>query len=207
MPNPQTDAPLWRPDPARIAGLPLTAFTAEAERRTGRKFPDYAALHMWSVEDPGAFWELVWDFAGVIGDKGPGPYLVDDGMPGASFFPEERLNFAENLLRRNDDGEAIVFRGEDGATRRLTWAELQALVNSLKNEVMHLAKTHQEEADSIATFTRLTAGEVLKNTRNPKLLGIALTGIRASVEQLEASHPGLTLTVNNISTYFANLGI
>ena len=86
-------------------------------------------------------------------------------------------------------------------------AELQALVNSLKNEVVHLAKTHQEEADSIATFTRLTAGEVLKNTRNPKLLGIALTGIRASVEQFEASHPGLTLTVNNISTYFANLGL
>jgi len=132
MPNPQTDAPLWRPDPARIAGLPLTAFTAEAERRTGRKFPDYAALHMWSVEDPGAFWELVWDFAGVIGDKGPGPYLVDDGMPGARFFPEARLNFAENLLRRNDDGEAIVFRGEDGATRRLTWAELQALVSRVQ---------------------------------------------------------------------------
>jgi acetoacetyl-CoA synthetase len=132
MPNPQTDTPLWRPDPARIAGLPLTAFTAEAERRTGRKFPDYAALHTWSVEDRAAFWELVWDFAGVIGDKGPGPSLIDDHMPGARFFPEARLNFAENLLRRNDDGEAIVFRGEDGATRRLTWAELQALVSRMQ---------------------------------------------------------------------------
>ena len=85
--------------------------------------------------------------------------------------------------------------------------ELQTLVDSLKKEVVVLAKTHQEDADSIASFTRVTAGEVLKDSRNPKLLGIALSGIRASVEKFESSHPGLTLTVNNISTYFANLGI
>ena len=132
MVNSEIDAPLWRPDPARVAGLPITAFTAEAERRAGRRFPDYGALHAWSVQDRGAFWELVWDFAGIIGDKGRGPYLVDDRMPGARFFPEAQLNFAENLLRRNDDGEAIVFRGEDGATRRLTWRDLNDLVSRLQ---------------------------------------------------------------------------
>ncbi len=124
--------PLWQPDAARIARLPLTAFTVEAGKRAGRRFPDYAALHAWSIEDRAAFWELLWDFAGVIGDKGSRPYLVDDRMPGARFFPEARLNFGENLLRRNDDGEAIVFRGEDGATRRLSWRELNQLVSRLQ---------------------------------------------------------------------------
>jgi len=85
--------------------------------------------------------------------------------------------------------------------------ELQNLVNSLKREVVDLAKTHQEEAVSIASFTSVSTTEVLKDSRNPKLLGIALSGVRASVEQFESSHPGLTLTVNNISTYLANLGI
>jgi acetoacetyl-CoA synthetase len=132
MVSTELDGPLWRPDPSRVAGLPITAFTAEAEKRAGRRFASYAELHAWSVADRAAFWELVWDFAGVIGDKGKPPYLVDDRMPGGRFFPEARLNFAENLLRRNDDGEAIVFRGEDGATRRLTWRGLNDLVSRLQ---------------------------------------------------------------------------
>ena len=63
--------------------------------------------------------------AGVIGDKGA-PLIADgDKMPGARFFPDARLNFAENLLRRRDAGDALVFRGEDKVRRRLSWAELQ----------------------------------------------------------------------------------
>lgn len=85
--------------------------------------------------------------------------------------------------------------------------ELQALVNSLKREVVELAKTHQEDAASIASFARVTAGEVLKDSQNPRLLDIAVSGIRASVEKFETSHPALTMTVNSISTYFANLGL
>ena len=53
-------------------------------------------------------------------------------MPGARFFPDARLNFTENLLRRSDDSEAIVFRGEDGAIRRLSWRDLNALVSRLQ---------------------------------------------------------------------------
>jgi hypothetical protein len=85
--------------------------------------------------------------------------------------------------------------------------ELQILVSHLRLEVVELAKTHQEDADSIAGFARITAGEVLRNNPNPKLLGLALAGARASVEKFETSHPQLTLTVNNISSYLANLGI
>jgi len=130
--SPSPDSPLWRPSPERIADLPLTHFTAEAEKRTGRRLPDYAALHAWSVEDRGAFWDLVWDFCGIVGEKG-GTRLADgDRMPGAHFFPEARLNYAENLLRRSDDGEAIVFRGEDGLTRRLTWRQLNHAVSRLQ---------------------------------------------------------------------------
>ena len=85
--------------------------------------------------------------------------------------------------------------------------ELQILVSNLKEEVFSLSQTHREEAESIAGFVGVTAGEGLKENQNPRLLGIAIEGIRASVENFEKSHPSLILTVNNISTYFSNLGL
>ena len=82
--------------------------------RAGKSFDDYDDLHRYSIADPAEFWSSFWDFAKVIGDKGEPPCLVDgDRMPGARFFPDATLNFAENLLRRNGDGTALVFRGED----------------------------------------------------------------------------------------------
>jgi acetoacetyl-CoA synthetase len=127
-----TDRPLWRPSRETVASLALTRFREEAGLRAGRPLADYAALHAWSVAEPAAFWDLMWDFAGVIGEKGARTLIDEDAMPGARFFPDAKLNFAENLLRRQDDGEAIVFRGEDGATRRLSWRELNDLVSRLQ---------------------------------------------------------------------------
>jgi acetoacetyl-CoA synthetase len=132
MSQTEIETPLWRPSQERIASLPLTRFTAEAERRSGHRLPDYAALHAWSVDDRTAFWDLVWDFCGIVGEKGNVALADGDRMPGARFFPGARLNYAENLLRRSDDGEAIVFRGEDGLTRRLTWRQLNDEVSRLQ---------------------------------------------------------------------------
>ena len=138
MPDPVTDRPLWTPSPESLARHPLTRFTALAEARSGQRFPDYDALHRWSVESSGDFWDLVWDFCGVIGDKGARKLVDGDKMPGARFFPDATLNFAENLLRRNDDSEAIVFRGEDRVERRLTWRELNDLVSRLQQALQAL---------------------------------------------------------------------
>jgi acetoacetyl-CoA synthetase len=126
------EAPLWVPSPARIAEMPLTAFMVEASRRTGKTFASYAELHSWSVDSRADFWNLVWDFCGVVGEKG-GRLLVDgDKMPGAAFFPDARLNFAENLLRKKGASDAIVFKGEDKVLRRLSWDELHAQVSRLQ---------------------------------------------------------------------------
>jgi acetoacetyl-CoA synthetase len=124
---------MWRPSPERIAASNLTAFMKAASAVAGRSFADYSALWRWSVEDPGAFWRLVWTWSGVIGD-GPGEPSVENigKMPGAKFFPQARLNFAENLLRKNDGSTAFVFWGEDKVRRRMTWAELNAAVSQLQ---------------------------------------------------------------------------
>jgi acetoacetyl-CoA synthetase len=130
------ETPLWTPSAERIASAPLTAFTRAAAERAGRPLASYAELHAWSVEDREGFWSLVWDFCGVVGEKGAAgePRVLVDGdrMPGAAFFPDARLNFAENLLRGSGPETAIVFRGEDKVERRLSWDELRALVSRLQ---------------------------------------------------------------------------
>jgi acetoacetyl-CoA synthetase len=127
-----SEPPLWSPSPERIARAAVTAFIAEAERRHGLALGSYRGLHRWSVADPGAFWDLVWDFCGVIGDKGGILARGLGRMPGAHFFPEARLNFAENLLRRDGEAEALVFQGEDKAELRWSWRELRDHVSRLQ---------------------------------------------------------------------------
>ena len=126
------DAPLWTPDPASLGELPISAFMEAAGRRSGRTFADYDALHAWSVSDPASFWHLVWDFCQVIGEKGARRLVEGATMREARFFPDAKLNFAENLLTRSGDATALTFRGEDKVERAMSWDELAALVSRLQ---------------------------------------------------------------------------
>jgi acetoacetyl-CoA synthetase len=144
-----TDAPLWTPSPERAAASAMARFAEIASGRAGRPLKGFRELHAWSIEDRASFWDLVWDFCGVVGDKG-GPVLENgDAMPGARFFPEARLNFAENLLRGSGSGEAIVFWAEDKAQERLSWDELRALVSRIQQA---LAAMGVGEGDRVAAM-------------------------------------------------------
>ena len=127
-----TEQPLWQPAPEQIASTNMTRFAREAALRWGQNFEDYADLHRWSVEAPEEFWLNVWDWTGVIGAGDTEPVVVDrQQMPGARWFPNTRLNFAQNLLRRQDAALALIFQAEDKATRSISFAELYAQVARL----------------------------------------------------------------------------
>ncbi|WP_420804556.1 acetoacetate--CoA ligase [Agrobacterium albertimagni] len=100
--------------------------------RLGRSFADYDDFHRWSVEDRAAFWSAVWDYCGVIGDKGDVALSDGDDMLKARFFPEARLNFAENLLAHAGEGDALIFRGENKVADRWSWSRLTATVSRLQ---------------------------------------------------------------------------
>ena len=124
--------PLWTPAPERIAESNLVRFMTQVNARHGTAIEDYAALHRFSVEQPELFWSELWDFCDVVADSKGSRAIENPGrMPGARFFPEARLNFAENLLRRRDDGDALVFRGEDKVETRYSWRELYDAVARL----------------------------------------------------------------------------
>ena len=100
--------------------------------RGGPRFREYADLHSWSVEHPEEFWPELVRFADVRADWGSGPVLEHaDRMPGARFYGSARLNFAENLLRYQDDQPALVFQNERGTRRQLTYRELHREVGRI----------------------------------------------------------------------------
>ena len=131
-PRPAPAAPLWTPSPERVRKTHLDRFRRHVERAHGVALPDYETLWRWSVERPEDFWREVWDLAGIVGERGATVVRDRERMPGARWFPDARLNFAENLLRSRDHAPALVFRGEHGQRRQLSGRELYDQVSRLR---------------------------------------------------------------------------
>jgi len=118
--------PLWQPSPGRIASAKLTAFMRYVAQHGGPDCTTYPQLYDWSVSRPADFWSAVWAFCGVIAERGSDRVLEHPGrMPGARWFPDARLNYAENLLKQAGKGDAIVFRGENRVAGRLSHDEMR----------------------------------------------------------------------------------
>jgi len=121
--------PLWTPSSDRVARANLTRFMRFVADRGGVVSHDYSELYRWSVRKPDEFWDVMWEFAGVRGDKGSRVTADLDRMPGARFFPDATLNFAENVLRGaespSESDPAVIHTSEVSATRTLSWGQLR----------------------------------------------------------------------------------
>ncbi|MBM3512506.1 MAG: acetoacetate--CoA ligase [Alphaproteobacteria bacterium] len=123
---------LWTPTAARVSGANITALMRDLGQEYSASFNDYRAFHAWTLREPEKFWLHVWDSCGVRGESGDVVVERFDKMPGAKWFPEATLNYAENLLRpRAPDAEVIVFMAEDGRRRSFTYKKLCAAVSRL----------------------------------------------------------------------------
>ncbi len=121
---------LWQPSERAIEQAQITQFARQIVRKRRLELNSYPEFYRWTVDHPEEFWSDVWDFCGVIASRRGASVLVDgDKMPGAHWFPEARLNFAENLMRRGDRGDAFVLWDERGFQRRVSFAELYSDVS------------------------------------------------------------------------------
>jgi len=122
--------PAWTPDPQHVKSTLMYRFAALASERSGRTLEDYDSLWRWSVEQRESFWSALWDFCGLKGSRGERVLLDGDRMPGAHWFPDATLNFAENLLNGGlgPDSVAVIFWGEDKVRRELSHRELRSHV-------------------------------------------------------------------------------
>jgi len=141
---------LWQPSEARIAQANLTAFMGQVEHDWGARCASYGELYDFSISELDKFSRSVWDFCGVIAEtRGPVAIEDPDQMPGARFFPGARLNFAENLLRRRDQGDAMVFWGENKVKYRISH---QGLYDGVSRLSQALAAAGVGEGDRVAGF-------------------------------------------------------
>lgn len=140
-----TSSPLWAPTPEHIRQSNLAAFMAAC----GHAGDDYAAFWRWSIDRMEDFWNVAWDKMGVIGEKGPVILKDSDKMPGAQFFPEGRINYAENLLRFRDDRAALIFMDETGDERTVTARDLYDQVSRWQ---LALTAAGVKTGDRVAAF-------------------------------------------------------
>ncbi|MBO4208539.1 acetoacetate--CoA ligase [Micromonospora echinofusca] len=128
---------LWQPSDRIRERARLTGYLRWLERR-GRRFAGYPELWHWSVQSSGEFWDSLWEYFGILGERGAGPVTDGGPMPGVRWFPGASLNYARNALRHAADPDradtcAVVFRSEAGDTRRITYAQLAAEVARVRS--------------------------------------------------------------------------
>src|SRR5213593_4224521 len=130
---------LWTPSAKRIKNANLTKFTEFVGQKYRLEIGSYSELYDWSIQKPSEFWGAAWDFTGIISSK-PYDRVVEhfEKFPGAKWFPGARLNFAEDLLRHDDDSSAVVVRKENGNRSQLTHSQLRQRVGRLANSLRQI---------------------------------------------------------------------
>jgi acetoacetyl-CoA synthetase len=197
------DTPLWQPDENDIASSNMRHFMDLAEQQTGLAFPDYESLYRWSVEEKEAFWSLLWDDCDVIGRKGERILIDGEDIEKATWFPDASLNFAENLLRRDDDTIAIHFRAEDRLERSMSWKELRHQVACVAG---WLREQGVEPGDRVAGYVANMPEAIVAMLATATLGGIWTStspdfGEESVIERFGQTKPAILFAVDG---YFYN---
>jgi acetoacetyl-CoA synthetase len=149
---------LWRPGPELVERARITDYRRWLASDRGVRLPSgpestaYQELWDWSVAEPAAFWDSLWDYFGVLGERGEGPVLTGGEMPDVAWFPGATLNYARNALRtaRTDPARmAVIARAEDGSQITFTYGELAAEVARVRAGLQALGVTR---GDRVAAY-------------------------------------------------------
>ena len=128
---------LWTPSESRLTQSRLQDFMGYLETQGQGSYEDYGALHQFSVVKRENFWSALWDYTDIVAEQ-KGAVVAENSNTfpcqpdaGVRWFPEARLNFAENLLRYRDDRPALISRLENGQRRVVTYEQLHTHVAGL----------------------------------------------------------------------------
>lgn len=127
-----TTAILWTPGPEQLQSSRLVQYQDWLAREKGVVTHEYTDLWRWSVEHLDVFWQSIWSFFDIQADGEREPALGQRGMPGAEWFPNARLNFAEHVFRGATPNQpAVIARSEDVPLQHISWAELERATAAL----------------------------------------------------------------------------
>ena len=149
-------AVVWTPSQDQILNSNLKKFTEFVEENTGKHFKSYDELHHFSISNP-EFWRFIIEFCKVEGEWN-GPIYEGENIFSAQWFPQSKLNFAENMLKNRSDNEALIFRCEDRISKTLSFAELY---NQVSKTAQHLKELGVTKGDRVAGFLPNFAGSIV----------------------------------------------
>ncbi len=149
-------AVVWTPSQDQILNSNLKKFTDFVEEKTGKHFKSYDELHHFSISNP-EFWRFIIEFCKVEGEWN-GPIYEGENIFSAKWFPQSKLNFAENMLKNRSDNEALIFRCEDRISETLSFAELY---NQVSKTAQHLKELGVTKGDRVAGFLPNFAGSIV----------------------------------------------
>ena len=149
-------AVVWIPSQDQILNSNLKKFTEFVEENTGKHFKSYDELHHFSISNP-EFWRFIIEFFKVEGEWN-GPVYEGENIFSAKWFPQSKLNFAENMLKNRSDNEALIFRCEDRISEKLSFAELY---NQVSKTAQHLKDLGVTKGDRVAGFLPNFAGSIV----------------------------------------------
>tara|TARA_B100002051_G_scaffold269456_1_gene300849 strand:+ start:780 stop:2714 length:1935 start_codon:yes stop_codon:yes gene_type:complete len=149
-------AVVWTPSQDQILNSNLKKFTEFVEENTGKHFKSYDELHHFSISNP-EFWRFIIEFCKVEGEWN-GPIYEGENIFSAKWFPQSKLNFAENMLKNRSDNEALIFRCEDRISKTLSFAELY---NQVSKTAQHLKELGVTKGDRVAGFLPNFAGSIV----------------------------------------------
>ena len=190
---------LWQPsDLARKNSL-LKDFS----KFINLKFENFEDIWKWSVENPEIFWSKFWDFSGIVGNKGKDTILKNKIFNKTKFFPDSKLNYAENILKKKTKQLAIGFLSESGYEEQISWKELynQVCKFSAYLKSLDLKKGDRVAAyvpnkiESVVCFLACAKNGIIWSSCSPDF------GVQGVVDRFKQIEPKILITCNY---YFYN---
>lgn len=150
---------LWEPSPERIAGTRIAEYQRWLAEHRNVHTDTFDELWQWSVKEPEAFWLSIWDHFEVVSSTTPSTVLPVTSMPGAEWFPDTTVNWAQNILSTPDPGgTALIALDERGQTGQCTWHELESRVAGLAQGLRQMGV---EPGDRVAAVLPNIAATVI----------------------------------------------
>ena len=138
--------PLWQPTEQRTQGSVLKDFCRYINLKSKNNFKD---IWKWSISNPEIFWSKFWDYSKIIGDKGKIIIKKDKIFNKTKFFPDSKLNYAENILKKKSEDIAINFLSESGFEDKISWKLLHEKVCKFSS---YLKTLDLKKGDTLAAY-------------------------------------------------------
>tara|TARA_B100000965_G_scaffold17093_1_gene12879 strand:- start:684 stop:2615 length:1932 start_codon:yes stop_codon:yes gene_type:complete len=192
--------PLWKPTDQKKEESLLKDFSKFINLKNSN---DFKYLWKWSIENPETFWSKFWDYSKIIGDKGKEVILKDKIFNKTKFFPDSKLNYSENILKKKSDLNAIGFLSESGFEENITWNDLYKKVCQLSAylKTLSLKKGDRVAAyvpnkiESVISFLACAKNGMIWSSCSPDF------GVQGVVDRFKQIKPKVLITSNH---YFYN---